>query len=482
MRYFDSVKYLAGRTLQYRFKIIITSIIIILLFGMVNFWFSMKVMSGIRSYVGGESLWSKSQKDAVNYLVKYSSSHDQADYDHYLIFIKVSKGDRQAREELNKSNPNITIVKEGFIQGGNSPKDVNDLIFLYKWFRHVSYMESAIKIWAAADGEIDNLTALGNQIHEEVAGSSPTEQTLQNVYAANSRLTVLENDFSSTLGDGSRGIAMTLMAITLFMTCLLGALAVTSAVLIAKATVRLDRAKTEFVSLASHQLRTPLTAINWYAESLLASNKPKRLPKQQKQLEELYGASQRASRLVSDLLSVSRLDLGTYQTEIKSTDVNIILNTILKDLEATIKKKSLQISKKTDKHIPKIKLDSRLLTVVLENLISNSIKYTPERGKITISLSIKKSRLIVNISDTGIGIPKSQQAHIFEKLYRADNAKEMEAHNTGLGLYVCKAMVDRMGGSITFESVENKGTDFHVKIPVIVEGRSHGKYGTKSKG
>lgn len=473
-------KAIKEHTVQNKLNIIIGLVILVLLFGLLNFWFSMRVMSGIRSYVGGEGLWSKGQKAAIINLTKYANSHEESDYLEFLKHTQVQLGDRQARLEMNKPNPDMAVVKEGFIKGGNHPNDVGDLYFLYRQFKGISYMKSAVQIWTDAEVEINNLLRVGKRIHELVSAPLPSTTAaeaqarnaelsllLGQVYSIDTRLTVLENQFSATLGEGSRQITKTLLTTTIATTCLLGLLSLTVAIMITKAIVRLDKQKSEFVSLASHQLRTPLTAINWSAESLLAGSTNNLTPDQKKSAKRLHESGQRMSALIGDLLRVSSLDLGTYQPEEKDVKICGTLETVIHDQQKKIKQKNISLVTHLDPEIPVIKTDEQLLSIVLQNLISNSVKYSREEGRIEISVEAKKGYVLIRISDNGIGIPEKQQTQIFSKLFRADNAVERNLNEgTGLGLYIAKAMTSRLGGKIWFKSVENSGTDFYVKIPM----------------
>src|SRR3989344_6645446 len=120
------MNWLRKLSVRNKFSIIIILILFILLFGLVNFWIGLKIMSSIRAYVGGEGLWSKAQKEATNNLIKYATSFDEVDYNSYLTFLQVPLGDKQARLELNKENPNMEVVRAGFIKGGNHPEDIDD--------------------------------------------------------------------------------------------------------------------------------------------------------------------------------------------------------------------------------------------------------------------------------------------------------------------------------------------------------------------
>lgn len=229
----------------------------------------------------------------------------------------------------------------------------------------------------------------------------------------------------------------------------------------------IDKAKTEFVSLASHQLRTPLSTISWYTEMLLAGDAGKLNEEQSKYLDEVYRGNQRMISLVNALLSVSRMDLGTFILEPEPTNVLELVHTVIVQQKLQIDRKQIKFSTKFDRNIPPIQVDPKLLSMVVENLLSNSVKYTQEKGTIEISLTLdtKRKVLLFKISDNGYGIPKNQQDKIFTKLFRADNVRGKDTEGTGLGLYIVKAIIDNSGGKVWFESKEDKGTTFYVTLP-----------------
>lgn len=227
-----------------------------------------------------------------------------------------------------------------------------------------------------------------------------------------------------------------------------------------------DKAKTEFVSLASHQLRTPLTAIKWYAEMLSDEKKSKLTDTQRKYLKQVTDGNERMIELVNDLLNVSRLDLGTFSVEPKMIDIVQLAQSIVSDLGPLIHTKQIKLTQDYAKDIPKVNTDPTLMRVVVENILSNSIKYTPQKGKVDIAIKKDKQNFMISIKDSGMGIPKNQHDKIFTKLFRADNATSSAAEGTGLGLYMVKGIVDNAGGKIWFESQENKGTTFFVEMPL----------------
>jgi signal transduction histidine kinase len=227
----------------------------------------------------------------------------------------------------------------------------------------------------------------------------------------------------------------------------------------------IDRSKTEFVSLASHQLRTPLSTISWYAEMLLAGDAGDLNKEQEDYLKEIYNGNKRMVELVNSLLNVSRIELGTLAIETEPTDLNKECESLLKELLPSITKKQIVLEKNIAENIPVIPADPKLVRIIFQNLLTNAIKYTPAHGKITIEISKNDKDILLRVSDNGFGIPKNQQSKVFSKLFRADNAREKETEGTGLGLYIVKLVVEAANGKIWFESEENKGTTFYVTIP-----------------
>lgn len=227
-----------------------------------------------------------------------------------------------------------------------------------------------------------------------------------------------------------------------------------------------DRAKTEFVSLASHQLRTPLSSVNWYAEMLLAGDGGKLNKEQAGFVQEIYAGNQRMVELVNSLLNVSRLELGTFAVEPEPTNIVEIAQSVIKELQPSIIAKSLKLTFNYDKNTPIIQADPKLIRIIFQNLLSNSVKYTSEKGLVSLTINNDKKNLLIEVTDNGYGIPKKEQYRIFEKLFRAENVRAMDTEGTGLGLYIVKSIIKHAGGQISFKSAENKGTSFKLSIPL----------------
>lgn len=227
-----------------------------------------------------------------------------------------------------------------------------------------------------------------------------------------------------------------------------------------------DQAKTEFVSLASHQLRTPLTTTQWYIE-LLLNKKTGALNKMQKTyLKEVQEGTNRMIDLVNALLNVSRIELGRFEVIPSDIRISQLINDVLTDLQSLIKrKKSVQVSVDTIKAPDIYRGDKKLLFIIFQNLISNAVKYT-DKGEVKVTVESRRNKLHIEVSDEGYGIPKKQQKQIFTKLFRADNVKLYDHTGSGLGLYIVKAIVEDAGGKTSFTSKENKGTTFKIDLPL----------------
>jgi len=227
-----------------------------------------------------------------------------------------------------------------------------------------------------------------------------------------------------------------------------------------------DRMKTEFVSLASHQLRTPLSTINWYAEMLLTGDVGPLNPDQKKFVEEIYVGNQRMVDLVNSLLNVSRIEMGTFVVDPEPVDVEAVVHSIFDELKPIVIQKQIELSAQFDPSVKIMPLDAKLFRIVLQNLLTNAVKYTKEKGSVVLTTKKQKKDFLVTVKDTGMGIPQKDQNKIFTKMFRADNAKMSDTGGTGLGLYIIKSIIEQTAnGKIWFESVENEGTTFFVSIP-----------------
>lgn len=227
-----------------------------------------------------------------------------------------------------------------------------------------------------------------------------------------------------------------------------------------------DRMKSEFISLASHQLRTPLSAIKTYSHMLSEGYMGKLNEDQKKALNTIIGASNRMNELISTLLNITRIESGTIAYNPKLFKLSDVISELLPELSLMAKSKEIELSLVTrGKASLKIKTDPLIVKEVVMNLTSNAIKYTPENGQVSIVLHTRRADIMVQIKDSGWGIPKQSQDQVFSKFFRAQNIVKRETTGTGLGLYLVKGLVDTLGGKIWFKSEEGKGTSFYFTLP-----------------
>ena len=227
----------------------------------------------------------------------------------------------------------------------------------------------------------------------------------------------------------------------------------------------LDRMRKEFVANVSHELRTPLTTIKSYAETLQSGaidDKDMAL----KFIHVIESESDRMTRLVKDLLMLSRLDYDREELNMKDMDIAKIVNDCIYKMEISAKQKEQIISLDITDKIPTIIGDKDRIEQVIINIISNSIKYTPEKGEIIVKLAKDDEYISIKVIDNGIGIPKEDTVRLFERFYRVDKARSRMLGGTGLGLSIAKQIVEAHKGSINLESIYSKGTEVTIKLPL----------------
>ncbi len=229
----------------------------------------------------------------------------------------------------------------------------------------------------------------------------------------------------------------------------------------------IEKMKTEFVSLAAHQLRTPLSAIKWTLRMILDGDLGEVSEEQKELMRRTYKSNERMISLVNDLLNVTRIEEGRYLFKPISTDIKPIVQSVVDFYKGEAEKRKLELEFKIlNEKIPSAVLDVEKIRLTIQNLIDNAVRYTLPGGKVTISLDCDGKEIKISVKDNGVGISQSQQKRIFTKFFRSDNVIRMETEGTGLGLFIAKNIIEAHGGSISFESEEGKGSTFYFTLPV----------------
>ena len=228
----------------------------------------------------------------------------------------------------------------------------------------------------------------------------------------------------------------------------------------------LDKMKSEFISIAAHQLRTPLSAIKWSIKLILDEDEGKINEGQKALLAKGYASNERVINLVNDMLNVSRIEEGRFGYFFVPEDFADALKIVLGTLENEIKERKIKVVIKKPDSLPLVLMDKQKIVLVLQNLLENAVKYTPEEGRIEVTIEQGKNNLHVYIKDNGVGIPKEDKKKMFSKFFRASNVIRMQTEGSGLGLFICKNVIETHGGHIKFKSEEGKGAEFSFTLPI----------------
>ncbi len=231
---------------------------------------------------------------------------------------------------------------------------------------------------------------------------------------------------------------------------------------------RVERLKSEFVSIAAHQLRTPLSAIKWTLRMLLDGELGQLNKEQLDFVEKTYRSNERMIALINDLLNVTRIEEGRYIYEREWIDFEEMCRNVADSLEEEMQRKDIQFGFMTPpEELPEVNIDEEKVRLVVQNLIDNAIKYTKPGGHITVTLSQPEEGTVqFEIEDDGVGIPGDQQERIFSRFFRGANIQRMDTTGTGLGLFIAKNIIEAHDGEIWFESTEGEGTTFYFTLPV----------------
>jgi signal transduction histidine kinase len=507
--------------------------------------FSLNTLSAARAFVAGESSWSKAQKDALMSLQRYAITHDDKDYRAYLQFLRIPEGDHRARVELQKPNPDLHVVTEGFRQGMVPPEDIGRMVQLLQRFHWVSYIHRAITHWSEADEKLDTIRAVADRYHRQIskhpADKEISQRLLIQIQIVNEALTPLEARFSGALGEGSRWLenlvlsllllaVLTVESIGLTLTFLtsrslskglgeligaaqrigqgdfsqrvtvhssdeigvlsgsvnrmgqllentykdleervrtrtsdLSKLAAENARLYqeSKAAVKLREV---FLSMASHELRTPFTSLFLQLQMLARQIRQSGgRPDCVALLELANGTLHQARRytgLLDQLLDLTRLQIGKFELHRERADLSSVVTEMVTQLDADAALKGAQLCLSASRPVVG-HFDVTRMGQVATNLVSNAIKYG--NGKpVQIQVWAEGERAVLCVKDHGVGIEQDEQNRIFDRFERA--ATDPMIAGLGLGLFITRQIVEAHGGRIDLESKPGVGSTFTVSL------------------
>lgn len=488
-------------------------------------YFAMNNLSSVRAFVTGESMWSKGQKDAVLSLHKYARTRDLTYYKSFQENVKVPLGDSKARMALEEIPPNYDKAFEGFREGKVHPDDIPGVIRLITRFHDFKYVKKAVDIWREGDGMTQELIAHGNNLHDLIQkGARETDviQALDRVDALNDRLTIMEEAFSNTLGEGSRWLEHVLMVTLIFAVLLvegtgllltisfsrnlskglselndaafkvgegkfdvavpvrsgdeLGQLAesinnmaqhLSSSIGERRQAEQASQLKSLFLANMSHEIRTPLAAIIGFSDLLKDSHLTEE--ERQQYVNIIHRTGEHLTRIINDILDLSKVEAG--HLELESHNVN--LSSLLSDLHilmvARVGSKPVHVEFNRRGLIPDmIRTDSLRLRQILTNILGNAVKFT-DAGYVRMTYEISGPYLVFTIKDTGVGISSSQRSLLFQAFSQIDNSISRKYEGTGLGLVLSRRLAQMMGGDVTLEDGESaKGSTFIIKIALDI--------------
>ncbi len=228
----------------------------------------------------------------------------------------------------------------------------------------------------------------------------------------------------------------------------------------------LDKRKSEFLSVVAHQLRTPLSGIKWALDMILQDKKDPISEAHAKLLTTCNEGNERMITIVNTLLNADRVSAKDFHLELQEVDLVALMNTSINETKLSTQERSITIAFEHDEHIPAVMADPEMLRVAFQNLLDNAVKYSQQGGTVSVRATRKGAQVECSVADAGIGIPADQQQYIFSRFFRARNAISADPNGNGLGLFVVKNIIEKIGGKVWFISEEHKGTTFYFSLPV----------------
>jgi two-component system, sensor histidine kinase len=503
--------------------------------------FAMNTLSAVRAFVGGEGLWSKAQKDAVISLQKFARTGDENNYEEFLRYVQVPLGDRKARIELEKPNPDRTAIYEGFTQGRIHHDDIDGLIKLVRQFYPIKYLADALDLWSQADLLLSEIITAAENLRFAVQTKDQflINERLARIDALNEQLTAIEDQFSFILGKGSRWLERILILALLFAVLTIEATGLLLTVSFSKTLTRglfelnyaalkvregdfshkvnIDsgdelgqlakslnsmnealaknigqrrqaeadsETKSQFLANMSHEIRTPVGTIVSYSEFLkepdLDENERKKF------VEVIHQTGMSLTRLINDILDLSKVEAGHFEIDNISFSLSSLLKEVQVMLEPKCEEKSIELKIQRQGYVPDlIYSDPLRLKQILLNIIGNAIKFT-DHGQVCLKYRSSDGALFLEVKDTGIGISEGDSAHLFQVFSQVDGSSTRKHAGTGLGLVLSRRLARLLDGDVFLaESEPGFGSTFMIvvglKEPPAVQARTRRRRSSTNK-
>jgi signal transduction histidine kinase len=437
--------------------------------------YTIKILSGVRAYINGESEYSKGQKDALIYLYAYIDAEDPVYRQSFNESIRVPMADNLARKSLI-SKESDEIVGKHFLAGRNHPDDIPDMIWLFKTFR-TTYMATPIKLWTEAEPLINQLYNIGNQIDEKIRSHTLSAQekraAVERISSISGQLYQKESEFSKVLGNTARKINGYLaLANILCVLIIVGSIAAYATHMIRRLSntnkdlqiknkefIEASKELDTLVYSVSHDLRSPITSIKGLLNLLREEGDLHKLKDYAQLLDSTIDKQDSYILEIISFFKNKRSSLVFTSFSLKS-----LIGDVIASHEYAPAAREIEITKDIATDI--IHSDELRVKTIVNNLVSNAIKYSDERKsnrKINIKTTTQNGYVVIEVADNGIGIDKKNIDKIFNMFFVTYNADK----GTGLGLYILKQNTEKLKGKVDVQSELNVGTTFTISLPVI---------------
>lgn len=439
-------------------------------------FYSSKIKSGVRAYINGESVYSKGQKDALLNLTYYLNTQDSVYWQTYVQSLKVPMSDNKARHAMANQEPD-SVAFNYFIEGKVHPADIDIIIWMFKNFREVEEFKNAVALWAKSEAILVDVSKsaeeLKYKIDKGILDVKSKEQLASKIYASNVTLSVLEIDFSNTLSGLARKIEKLLNWVNILVTLLIvGSLSAYLMFLIAKLYKSREELKKSydkvfdlnveldtFVYSLSHDLRAPLTSLQGLVRFSSLETDIESIKDNMLLMDKLLDKQDVFIKDVISLLQRRNLVLQPRKLDLKG-----LIEDAFSLNEHNADSKSVSTALQITEDLEEIENDIVFVKIIINNLISNAFKYSdPMKGDqfIKVGVSSEGDSIVIKVEDNGIGISKEFHQKIFDMFYILDSRKR----GTGLGLYIIKQAVEKLGGTIHLDSVLGQGSKFTISLP-----------------